>query len=391
MNKRTMTLTLTLTLAATGLVTAAAAAQDEASDTPIRIGLEAPLSGNLSAIGEGMLGGAELAAARLNEAGGVLGRDIEIVPIDDAGDADIGIAAATAAIEAGLDGVVGPYNSGVGIETLPLYIEAGLVPIRLTSDASTSGLGYTLQPMTYEIVPVVASALTDWLAAERIAILYDASENYTTTIAETLRTDLESAGVEIVAFETVEPGQDDYTELVLSVAELAPDAVYAAAYVAEGGRIAKAMNETGTDAACLADYGSYERSYVEFAGLEAAQACPVVGVPAPEDFPGSDELVVAYQETIGSQPGIWSPYTYDSVMLLADGMSAAGSLDADAIDKALANLEGWTGWTGEVELDPVTGDRVPATVVIVNVDDDGELHVNTDWARAVGAPYGSTE
>jgi len=64
--------------------------------------------------------------------------------------------------------------------------------------------------------------------------------------------------------------------------------------------------------------------------------------------------------------------------------------DAEA-DKALANLEGWTGWTGEVELDPVTGDRVPATVVIVNVDDDGELHVNPDWARAVGAPYGSTE
>ena len=74
--------------------------------------------------------------------------------------------AAEAAIEDGLDGIVGPYNSGVGIETLPLYIEAGLVPIRLTSDASTNGLGFTLQPMTYQIAPVASEALTDWLGAE---------------------------------------------------------------------------------------------------------------------------------------------------------------------------------------------------------------------------------
>src|SRR6478752_7702733 len=127
-----------------------------------RLGLEAPLSGEQSVLGQGMLKGAELAADRLNQKGGIEGKEVEVVPIDDAADPETGVEAAEEAIDAGLDGIVGPYNSGVGIETLPLYIDAGLVPVRLTSDNSTNGLGFTLQPMTYQIAPVASQALTDW-------------------------------------------------------------------------------------------------------------------------------------------------------------------------------------------------------------------------------------
>ena len=110
-----------------------------------------------------MLKGAQQAAAEINENGGLLDQEVEIVAIDDAGDPATGVSAANEAIKDGLDGVVGPYNSGVGIETLPLYIEDGLVPVRLTSDHSTDGLGFTLQPMTYQIAPVASKAMTDWL------------------------------------------------------------------------------------------------------------------------------------------------------------------------------------------------------------------------------------
>ena len=86
--------------------------------------------------------------------GGIAGRMVEIVAVDDGADHTTGVAAAGAAIEAGLDGIVGPCNSGVGADTLLLYIEAGLVPIRLTSDDSTAGFGSRLQPMTSQIAPM---------------------------------------------------------------------------------------------------------------------------------------------------------------------------------------------------------------------------------------------
>jgi hypothetical protein len=51
-------------------------------------------------------------------------------------------------------------------------------------------------------------------------------------------------------------------------------------------------------------------------------------------------------------------------------------------------VKGEKGWTGSITIDPSNGNRDPATVVIVKTDADGNLHVDADWAKATGAPYG---
>lgn len=360
---------------------------ESGSDT-FRVGLEAPLSGEQSVLGQGMLKGAQLAAEELNAKGGILGEQVEVVPIDDAADPETGVEAAETAIDDGLDGVVGPYNSGVGIETLPLYTDAGLVPIRLTSDASTNGLGFTLQPMTYQIAPVASEALTDWLKAETVAIAYDPTQNYTVSVSEALKESLEGAGVGVTAYEKVQPGEKSYSDVVDKLAAGNPDVIYAAVYFPEGGLIAKEMHEGGVNAQCIADYGSYDTGFVETAGVAAAQDCPVVGVPAPGDFDGSGPKVAAYRDKFGEEPGTWSPYTYDSLNFLAEGVEQANGTDSDELTNVLNEVKDWQGWTGSVTIDPDNGNRQPATVVIVDTDADGQLVVDKDWAQAVGAPYG---
>jgi len=352
-----------------------------------RIGLEAPLSGDQSGVGEGMLKGAQLAAAQLNSEDGLLGKDVEIIPIDDKADPDAGVTAANSAIEAGLDGVVGPYNSGVGIETLPLYIKAGLVPIRLTSDNATDGMGYTLQPMTDQIAPVASEAMTKWLGAKKVAIVYDNTEDYTRGVAKAVKEDLESSGVKIVAFDPIAPGGKNYDEEVGRLDSSGADVVYAAVYYPEGAKIAKGMLEQKVDAQCLADYGSYDTGYVKDAGVEAARSCPVVGVPAPGDFEDSAQYLRDFQEDFGTDPGTWSPYAYDSVNLLAEAVKESDGFDSTKLNDFLAKVDGSKGWTGEVTLDPKTGNRDPATVVVTSADANGDLHVDKEWAKAVGAPY----
>jgi branched-chain amino acid transport system substrate-binding protein len=360
---------------------------DDSSAEEFRLGLEAPLSGELSVLGDGMLKGAELAAAQLNEDGGILGRQVEVVPIDDAGDPATGVEAAKAAIGEGLDGIVGPYNSGVGIETLPLYVKAGLTPVRLTSDSSTNGLGFTLQPMSYQIAPVASQALTEWQGAESVAIAYDPTQNYTVSVSEALKGSLEEDGVEVTAYKRIEPGKKSYADVVGELAADRPDVIYAAVYFPEGGLIAKQMQQDGVGSQCIADYASYDTGFVETAGVAAARACPVVGVPAPEDFSGAAARVGAYEDEFGEAPGTWSPYTYDSVNFLADGAEQAGGTAAAELTKALNGVEGWQGWTGSVTIDAKNGNRQPATVVIVETDENGDLHVDRSWANAVGAPY----
>ena len=367
----------------------AACSSDGDSDEKWRIGLEAPRSGDLEALGDGMLKGAQMAANEINESGGLLGREVEIVAIDDAGDPDTGVEAANEAIADGLDGVVGPYNSGVGIETLPLYIKAGLTPIRLTSDDSTNGLGFTLQPMTYQIAPVATKAMTDWLGAKTVAIAYDKTEAYTKTEAKAVRDDLESAGAEVVAYEGIEPGKDDYSAEVGKLAGTGADVAYLVTYYPEGGLIAKEMFDQKVKTACLADYGAYDNGFIETAGVEAAENCPVVGVPAPSDFPGSQKFVDAYGTEFDEDPGTWSPYTYDSVNFLAEGVRQANGFDAGRLEAKLDAVKGWQGWTGSVTINPKNGTREPGTVAVVKTDASGAFTVDQDWAVAVGAPYGT--
>jgi branched-chain amino acid transport system substrate-binding protein len=382
---------LAAVLAAVGLALGLAACGDSDDDSSgddsgkLRIGLEAPLSGDLQTLGEGMLNGAELAADQLNADGGLLGKDIEIVPIDDGGDAEIGVPAVQDAIEEGLDGVIGPYNSGVGVETLPLYQEAGLVPMRLTSDNDTEGFGFTLQPMVSQIAPVTAQALTDFLGASKVGIAYDNTEEYTRGIAGEVRNQLEGRGVEVTAFQQLQPGEDDYSSVLNKLAAGKPDAVYAAVYFPEGARIAKAISP-GSSPTCLLDYGAYDTGYVEDAG-EAAPNCDVVGVPAPDDFAGSETFVSEYEDQFDEAPGTWSPYTYDSLNVLAQSVERAGGLDAKALSDALSEVKDFEGWTGSVTLMPGTGNREPATVTVDEVNDEGAFSVDLAWAKAVGAPY----
>jgi len=355
----------------------------------VRIGLEAPLTGSQSSIGIGMLRGAVLAADQINARGGVIGPSgtpgylIKIVKIDDAANPATGVVAATRAIAAGLNGVVGPYNSGVGEKTLPLYLKAGLVPFRLTSANVTSRLGITLQPMTYQIAPVAAQALTKWLKAKSVAVIYDSTATFTKAEAKAVMVRLRESGVRITGYRIV-PGLKNYTAAVAKAAGAKPTAIYAIVYYPEGGVIAKEVVAAHVSAKCLEDYSAYDQGYVGAAGTAAARHCPVVGVPGPTVFRGSTAVVDQYERAFHAAPGTWAPYTYDSVKLFAWGVQHAGTYKQAALLKTLSHVVGYQGWTGSTTINPKTYDRTPATVVVDAVNARGQFVIDTPWAHAVG-------
>ena len=95
---RQFTKKLALAVGVALLITSPAAAAEgtvRASQPKVwKIGLEGPITGSQSDIGIGMLEGAQLAAEEINAAGGVLGRQVQIIPIDDAADPAVGVTAA---------------------------------------------------------------------------------------------------------------------------------------------------------------------------------------------------------------------------------------------------------------------------------------------------------
>ncbi len=354
-----------------------------------KVGVEAPLSGDQSTLGQGMLQGAQLAADQINAKGGVLGKQIEIVQIDDAANASTGVTAANAAIANGLNGVIGPYNSSVGAQTLPLYTKAGLVPVRLTSDNSTDGMGFTLQPMTNQIAPVTTKALKSFYKAKSVGIIYDSTQNYTKSTSAAVKKQLEAANVKVTSYQAITPGQASYSSVLQQVTAKNPSMLYSAVYYPEGAKIAQEITPKTSgksDYRCLLDYASYDTGYIQDAGEGVAQKCNVVGVPAPSDFEGSAAYVADFQQKFNQPPGTWSPYTYDSLNFLVAGVNQVGGWGAQELTTVLSKVAGWKGWTGSVTIEPKTGNREPATVVVTAVT-NGQFHVNSAWAKAVGAPY----
>jgi branched-chain amino acid transport system substrate-binding protein len=386
--KKKVALSLGVALLITSPAVAAHGAARASKPKVWRIGLEGPLTGSQSDIGIGMLEGAQLAAKQINATGGVLGRQVQIVPIDDAADPTVGLAAAKAAIQAGLDGIVGPYNSGVGLQTLPLYIKDKLVPIRLTSSTSTEGYGVTLQPMNDQISPIAVQALTTWQKNTSVAIVYDNSTAYTQGADTSLVAGLQAVGVTVSANIPIIPSATNDPAVIQAAVTQAlathPTGVYADLYYPEGALVADQMLAEGTGTNCLADYASASVGYVTDAGIPAVQNCPVLGVPAPSDFAGSGPLLAAFEAEFHSAPGLWSPYTYDSVNLLVQSAIRAHTFQQVPLARVLYATKNFVGWTGSATILSPSGNRTPSTVTVDTSDASGTLHVDLDWATAVG-------
>ncbi|MDQ3873970.1 MAG: branched-chain amino acid ABC transporter substrate-binding protein [Actinomycetota bacterium] len=349
------------------------------SDT-IKIVVEGPITGDQAATGTDMRNAARLAVDEANAQGGVLGREIELIEGDDKADPAAGRQVAEDAIDDDAFAVIGPYNSSVGVENLKLYVDAGIVPIHLTSNAATDGMGYTIQPKDYQVAPVEAKAITGYFKARRVAIVYDTS-TYTAGIAKQLRNALRKAGVRVVLYESFPEGKLDAPAVVRKIQAARPDLFYASTYFPEGGRIAKEADAQEVRATCLMGLANQDPKFVESAGLDAAKRCYSSGVPAPAQFSRAGEYVADYREKFGVAPGTWGTFTYDSVKLLFSAVRAAGAWDAPRVREELSRTSDYTGITGEIDIDPQTGNRKVVPVVILDINDQGDYVVDRRWAR----------
>lgn len=356
---------------------------DESSSEPIKIVVEGPISGDQAATGKDMANAARLAVDQANAAGGVLGRKIELIEGDDQADPAVGKRVAQQAVDDGAFAVIGPYNSSVGIENLKTYVDAGIIPIHLTSSAATDGLGYTVQPKDYQVAPVEAAAISGYVKARRVAIVYDTS-SYTAGIADQLKTALENYGVKVVLYQSFAADKLDAAAVVKKIAAAKPDLFYVGTYFPEGGKIAKEADAQGLDATCLAGLANQDPKFVEIAGLHAAERCYSSGVPSPDQFAGATDYVTDYRQKFGVAPGTWGTFTYDSVDLLFSAVRAAGAWDADAVRAQLSKTTSYAGATGGITIVPKTGNRKVVPVVILDINQQGAYVVDRKWAKFAG-------
>ena len=359
-------------LAAVGLAAAAlapipAVAGDKGT---IVIALEAPLTGSQASNGKDMLRGAQLAAMQVNARGGVLGRTIKIVGVDDKADPALGAQAVQEAKAAGAIAVIGPYNSSVGLVNLSLYEEAGIVPLRMTSDNRTEGYGATLQPMNSQISPVEVDYISG-LGIDSVAMLVDPSA-YTKSIAARTAKGLEKAGIKVTQI-VIPASASDYSAEVGEALATGPDMVYSATYFPEGVLIAEELAQANTTATCFMNLANVDDAFVEEAGITTSRTCTFSGVPAAPQLPYAGDYVTAYRAEFGINPDVWGAFTYDSAWVLFNAMAQTGTTKYAPLLDAVLHTRGLQGATGPIDIRSKSGNREDVPMYILKVNRKGDF------------------
>jgi branched-chain amino acid transport system substrate-binding protein len=340
-----------------------------------------PLSGFQANGGQTVLGGANLMAAELNQEGGLLGYRVVVVGMDDESDSDVAVSVAETVrddISSGkpVVGLIGHYNSGQTLAAMEIYKDLPLVVITPTSsELSITQKGYTnfFRVNANDAVQAAVDAqyLVQNLGASRVAIVHNDTE-YGVGLRDQMTQALSDLGAEVAVTLQVAEGQDAYEQQVEQLRQAAPDAIFYAGYEIEAPFLRFALVAAGLDVPLLASDGAFLSPTIDDAE-GTAEGMYVSGfAPSPEQAVGQD-WIARYQEVEYRNPDTYSINGYSALRVLAEGIRAAGSFDADAVSDAIRSSTIDTPM-GKLSFQ-ANGDLKDATVYIFQVQDDSFVQV----------------
>lgn len=372
-------LVLTLGLASLGVMAA-----DKA---PVVIGLQAPITGSSAVEGEMAKQSVEIAAQMINEKGGILGgRMIEIMVVDDACQPKESALAAIKLVSKGVTAVIQTYGSSVTQPASDIYEKYQKVNIAYgatVTGLTERGLKYFFRTCgrTDTQGAFFADEVLPLFNAKKVAIMHD-NLSFSLGLAEdtkkALQPKLDSGEVELVYFDSITPGESDYTVPLTKLRETNPDIFYFTGYFPEAGLIIRQARDIGITAVFVGGDAAINEDFINIAGLEYATGCYQTQEALIEYFTNPEamafkEAYMAKYNTLPSSP--WSVYAADALYVLAEAIDKSDSTDSDVITDYLKNkMDKFPSITGPIGFNEI-GDREGTGINLYVVNADGSFGI----------------
>jgi branched-chain amino acid transport system substrate-binding protein len=286
----------------------------------VKLGMGAPMTGDYASFGVDISQGATIA---VQDAGQFEGFSFELVAQDTQGTPEGGAAVANKLVtDPTVVAIPGHIFSGSTEAAMPIYEKAGLP---MLSPSATNPPLTTLGSKVFNRIAFTdavqgkfaAEYLYNTLGFTKIAVMHDGGA-YGQGLADVVKTEFTALGGEVVGYEAVTPGEQDYTPILSALASANPQAIYFGGYVAEGYVIANQMKQTGLENAVFFGCdGTFGAEFIEKGGAnaEGAYAASVI----PPESEAKTKFDAAYLAAYGVPAGSLSPYTwsgYDSAAAL---------------------------------------------------------------------------
>jgi len=334
------------------------------------IGVIAPLTGDLSAIGQGIKNGVDLAIRQANAKKTIAGVTLRLNAQDDTAKADVGATVAAKLVsDQSVIGVVGPLNSSVGKSVAPVLSQANLAEISpansaidLTGrEALASGGTQTRPYKSYfrvvasdDIQGPFAAQYAVSLGVKKIAIVHD-KKAYGQGLAEAFVKEAKAKGATVLPTETVNPGDKDFSATITKLQSQGPDFLFYGGEYPEASLLTKQMKAAGLKIPLMGGDGIQAADYLKIGGA-ATEGDFATALGAPTDALDSAKTFVTDYAAAGFKDpiGPYGTYAFDAanaiIKALATSLDKSGQALRDAVTTAVGDSD-FDGVTGKISFD----------------------------------------
>ena len=326
----------------------------------IKVGIAGPLSGSALIAGEQQEIGAQKAIEHLNNKGGVLGKRIVAISVDDACEPRQAKAVARQMVSEGVIFVVGHACSDCSLAVSKVYEKAGIIMI---SPASTNPkVTDEGGPNVFRVIgrddqqgTIAGNYLSDHFSNSNIAIIHD-GKAYGLGLAEFTKRQLNKRGVNEAMFDSYIADQQDYKSLVDKLVNKKIDVLYIGGYMSDVGIIARQAKKELPDLRLFSGDTLADVRFLLFAG-EAGVGTYFTFGPDMRLKPEAQDVAAAIREEDAYEPEGYTLYAYGTVQAWAQAVEQASSLKPRAVIKALreGSFDTVLGKIGFDEKGDVTG------------------------------------
>ena len=331
----------------------------------IIIGALGPLTGNVAIYGIAATNGTKIAIDEINEAGGILGKQVKLVLEDEKGDAQEAMNVYNKLVEDGAVAIIGDITSGPTLAIADLANRDNMLLITPTGTQLDITEG---RPSVFRVAftdpfqgRMLAQYAKDTLGASTAGILANTSNDYSQGVKEAFMAEAENLGLEIVANESYGAADRDFRVQLTTIASQNPDVLLIPDYYETIALIAPQAREVGIESQFIGPDGwdgitAQLTTGLSDEGLTAEALQSVEGAIFTNHYSLDDpneniqNFIAKYNELHGENPASFSALGYDAAYMVKQAIEEAGSTDSDAIIDAMKNIN-YEGLTGSIKFD----------------------------------------
>ena len=297
--------------------------------------------------------GTELAIRELNGQGGILGRPIELLMLDNESSPIGSHLAAERAVKAGVAGIIGASWSSHSLAVAKVAARHHLPMISpISTIPSLTAIGDSIFRVCYDDDfqgRTLARFAYEDLAARHAIVFIDISSDFSMSIARIFHRTFTALGGAVVKEVEYKAGQEEFRQAVQEALPHRADVVFLSGYD-ESGYLAAALKDAGSTAIPIGSDGWDAASFFAMGGNRIEQGYFINHWAPGATDPESRGFVGKFHG--GAEIPAATALAYDAVRVLAAAIEGAGTTDRHRILDSLRGLKGFKGVTGDISFGP---------------------------------------